>query len=585
MHFKRLLPLVAFAVMAGSARATINGNVLGLNLPDQFGGYTTEHILVRFERGVFPIDLGFGRFTTLNKRLDHAFASWQVTGVRPCAPFGFADKELADELGLSRTYVVNVPKGTDTLKMAQAINKLDGVELAEIDGIGGVALVPNDPQVGNCWGLNNTGQTGGTVDADIDAFEAWDRYVGTSEIILAVVDTGIDGNHPEMAGKQVPGWNTNANNNYTYDNYGHGTHCAGTAGANSNNSIGLAGVSWGVRIMPIRVLNNGGGGTEAQCGDGIVWATDNGAQICTMSLQYYTGSTYFRNCVDYAFNKGVLLIAANGNSAGNNIAFPAKFANCYGVGATTHRDQIASFSNYGPECDVSAPGENVYSCIPNNGYAYYSGTSMATPHTSGLASLLWSYDRGMKNTEVFEAIRSTAEDKGNVGWDQWFGWGRINAKFALDKVHSRLSPITAINVVRGTVDSGGVNQLFLADDQRLNIKAQYVAASVEAPVTVEFTGTLVVNPASSLEVQIERSGTLGNLDHRVQLFNFQTSTYETLDASVLPTTDKFSAYRTTGAWNRFISGNTFKMRVTAKNLGPVPGPWTVRFDQVRLASR
>ncbi|MBV6457752.1 MAG: hypothetical protein HONBIEJF_00871 [Fimbriimonadaceae bacterium] len=580
----RLAALAAIATAALSASAT--SNVFGVALPDQFGGWTTEHILVRFERGVVPIELPFERYTTLNKGLDQAFAKWSVTKVAPTAPFGFGDAELADRLGLSRTYIVSVPKGTDTVKMAADINKLDGVELAEIDGIGGVALVPNDATISNCWGLNNTGQTGGTVDADIDAYEAWDRFVGTNNIILAVVDTGIDGNHPEMAGKQVAGWNTNANNSNTFDNYGHGTHVAGTAGANTNNAIGLGGVSWGVQLMPIRVLNNSGGGTEAQCGDGMVWAADHGANICTMSLQYYTGSTYFRNCVDYAFNKGVLLIAANGNNAGNTIAWPAKFTNCYGVGATTHRDLIAGFSNYGPECDVSAPGENVWSCIPNNGYAYYSGTSMATPHTSGLASLLWSYDRGMKNTEVFAAIKSTAEDKGNAGWDQWFGQGRINAKLALDKVHAALNPVTAVTVVRGNLDSGNASQLFLSDDQGMRIRAQYVAASVDSPVNVEFNGTVNVTPTTALEVQVEALASLGNIDHRVQLFNFQNSTYETLHAGLLGTADGFIAVRTTGDFNRFIGPSSeFKARVTAKNTGPVPGPWSVRFDQVRVASR
>src|SRR5688500_3424450 len=205
------------------------GRVIGSG-PDQFGGYTTEHVLVRFNNGQVPT-LGAASIGSTGVRsLDLLGARWRVTSIEPISPEGFANAESASRLGISRTYKFVVPRGTDVLRMVDDYNRNALIEFAEVDGIGGTAYIPNDPLIHNCYGLNNTGQTGGTSDADIDAYEAWDTWKGGDNIVLAVVDSGVS-THPELTSKLVPGWNTNSNSSNTSDGLGHGTHVAGTAGA------------------------------------------------------------------------------------------------------------------------------------------------------------------------------------------------------------------------------------------------------------------------------------------------------------------------------------------------------------------
>src|SRR5688572_6583773 len=484
--------------------------------PDVFGGYTTEHVLVRFESGKVPTSLVGTLGVTGVASLDRLGAKWRVSAIEPIQPDGYDDVQLAEQLGISRTYRFVVPRGTKVGDMIADYNRNSNIEFAELDGIGGNAFAPNDPLITNCYGLNNTGQTGGTVDADIDAFEAWDTWTGGNNVTLAVVDSGVS-SHPELVGKFVPGWNTNNNSSNTSDGLGHGTHVAGTAGALGNNGIGIAGVSFGVLIMPMRVLSSGGSGTESQCGAGIVWAADHGADICTMSLQFYTGSQTFRDMVDYAYGQGVLLIAATGNNRGNLVAFPARFDNCYGVGATDHNDVRPSFSNYGPQNDVVAPGVDVYSTYLGNGYSELSGTSMATPHVSGLASLLWSFDPGLTNDEVFELITSTAEDKGTVGYDQQYGWGRANADLAVQKASEPLIRFTSLTMNSGFLFAGTVNDLFDSDNVSVHIVSNGSRANEGILLTA--TGTAPALAFNRIQLLVEGFATTSGVVQKVFLFD------------------------------------------------------------------
>jgi hypothetical protein len=449
-------PAYSGSAQAGGARVVVNRHGEAIEGPDELYGYPSTYVLVRFKPGITP-NIDGGPISTERTEFDRAVASWGVTHATPLLVVPARNEALADHYGLSRTYLLYTPEGTDTPAMAEDLSAFtDVVEFAEIDGIGGVAEIPNDPDFSRLYGMHNTGQTGGTPDADIDAPEAWDIYTGADNITLAVIDSGVDGNHPELASKMVQGRNTNNNSDDTSDGCPHGTHVSGTAGAIGNNNLGVAGVNWGVKIMPVRVLS-GCGGTEAQCAAGIIWATDHGAQVGTMSLQYYTGSQTFRDSVDYAYDNGVLLIAANGNGRGRVVAYPAKFPHCMGIAATDDDDNFASFSNYGPECDISAPGDAVWSCENGGGYSFKSGTSMATPHVSGLATLMLSFSPSLTHDQVEQILKETAEDKGDEGWDERFGWGRINAHQAMlglehltftypDGLPERFSPVEGVTV-------------------------------------------------------------------------------------------------------------------------------------------
>ncbi len=417
--------------IAGSAMADLTNNqVPQIGQPDVFGGYPTTHVMARFAPGSVPMT---DKPVSASRPIQQIYAKYGVTSITPVIGYPIGDPDLAGKLGLDRWFNLNVPQGTNVRGLISELKGFNGTfEIVELDGIGGTANTPNDPEYPVCWGQNNTGgaySCGGTgvANADVNAPQAWDLWTGGSDITLAVIDSGVT-NHVDFAGKYVGGWNTVLNNNtdITDASCPHGTHCAGTAAANGNNGIGVAGMSWGAKIMAVKVLT-GCGGVEQDCGEGIMWAADNGANVGTMSLQYYTGSQFFQDAVKYGHDKGMVLIAANGNNAGNIIAFPAKYPFCMGVGATTISDGIAGFSNTGPEVDVSAPGQDVWSSLNANGYACYSGTSMATPHVAGTACLLWSYNKGLSNQQVIDAIIKGVKDLGAPGFDQQFGWGRIDA--------------------------------------------------------------------------------------------------------------------------------------------------------------
>lgn len=571
----RMITLACF-VLAGASAFAFGG-------PDEFGGYASTHIVVRIDRGVGLRDLPWGGVWSTSAEIAFAATRWGVTGVRPFAPTGYKHQALAERLGLTRTYLLDVPKGTQVVRMASDFATAAGIEFAELDGIGGIAYVPNDPNIANCWGLNNTGQSGGTPDADIDAFEAWDTFRGSDNIILAVLDTGVDPNHDELRNKTVQGRNTNNNSNDTMDRHSHGTHCSGTAAAWGDNARGFAGVSFGGLVMPMKVLTDGGSGSEAQCGAGMVWAADNGAHVLSMSLQYYTGSTGFRDSVNYAWNAGCILIAAAGNGQGQVVAFPARFDNCRAISATNHNDVLAGFSNYGAQIDVCAPGDNVYSSVLNNGYAYYSGTSMATPHTSGLAILLWSYDRTLINGEVWELIRSTAEDKGPSGWDNRYGWGRINADLAIRKAAIPRVIANGYSVLRGHHAAGDLNSLKESDNGRFVVQAQLPQSASDPYVRVLLTSTVPSGTVTSFRFVSEARATLPGIEEVVEFFNYDMNRWDVVARRTLRNTDSVDVVRLSAGFAAYMdgAGRNVQARLSYRPLFSLGVGWEVAIDEAR----
>ncbi len=424
------------AIAIGGALQAGAGNGVGYDMsPDVFGGYASTEILIK----VTPAAHKSMNFAPTGNVLiapdvDAALQLWGVQGIQPTLGVTATNTDAAKDIGLDRWYILDVPKGTDTILMASYFSAFGEIEIAEVSGIGGVALTPNDPSFGEQYSLHNTGQNiqgqSGIADADIDAVEAWDFHTGLgTSITVAVVDSGVD-DHPDFTGRKLVGWNVVENNDNTGDGCPHATHVSGIIAAEGNNGIGVAGVHWGATILPVRVLT-GCNGSTTQCADGIIWATDNGASIANMSLQYYSFSQFFEDSTDYALANDVLLIAAAGNNQGGTVAWPAKFPNCMAVSATDNRDNLAWFSNYGAELDVSAPGQDVYNTWVGNSYTHLSGTSMASPTVAGLAALIRTSEPGLSATQVRARIVSSVDDLGNAGWDNRYGWGRINALYAL----------------------------------------------------------------------------------------------------------------------------------------------------------
>ena len=312
-------------------------------------------------------------------------------------------------------YQLRLPPGLDVPAAIDLYNRQPAVMYAEPNYIVYADAIPNDPMFGSLWGLHNTGQTGGTPDADIDGPEAWDDRFDASDVVVADIDTGVDYKHEDLKDNmwenpgEIPGngvdddgngfvddiygWDFVNNDNNPMDDHNHGSHTSGTIGAVGDNNIGVTGVCWNVQIMALKFLNASGSGSTTNAIKCIEYATIMDARLSNNSW----GGGGFSQALKDAIEKGPpLFIAAAGNSSQNtdvNPHYPSSYdlRNIISVAATDHNDKKASFSNYGKKSvDLGAPGVNTLSTFPNNRYGYFDGTSMATPHVAGVAALLWS---------------------------------------------------------------------------------------------------------------------------------------------------------------------------------------------------
>lgn len=284
---------------------------------------------------------------------------------------------------------------------------------------------------------------------------AWDTWKGNSSVTIAIIDSGVSLNHPDLVGKIVAGYDFVENDSNPTDEHGHGTHVAGIAAATTNNATGVAGVDWNARIMPIRVLDASGSGFSSDVADGIYWAVGNGAKVINMSLGDTAFSQTVQNAIDYAYEEGVTVVAAAGNSGNSIPMYPAAGAHVISVAATDSGDNRASFSNYNNNVDVAAPGLSIastyWSASSGNSYVLMSGTSMASPHVAGLASLLASRNPAWTPAQIETAIETSATDRGTAGKDPYYGYGRININAA---VNSEILP-DHFTVIAGAAQTAG----------------------------------------------------------------------------------------------------------------------------------
>ena len=326
---------------------------------------------------------------------------------------------------------VQVPPGFEEATIAQLQARGD-IETASVNHLLYATLIPNDPSYGAQWALPK-----------INAPAAWDITTGSSNVIVAVVDSGLDTGHIEFSGRIADPYDAIDGDNTPQDTCGHGTHVAGIIGAAGNNSTGMAGMAWNVKIMPVRVLTSNGScsGTEFTVQNGINWAVSHGAKVINLSLGALPGVgqsceivfPVMSQAIANAYNAGVLVVAAAGNDAASRLSCPAAQAQALAVGATTSTDQRSWYSNYGTGLNVMAPGDSIYSTYPGT-YTYMSGTSMATPYVSGLAALLFSVNSSLPHAKVWNVIQNTADDLPPSGYDTQTGYGRINARRAVESL-------------------------------------------------------------------------------------------------------------------------------------------------------
>jgi thermitase len=372
-------------------------------------------------------------------------------------------KETIPDIGVQ---VVTVPRGQAMAK-AKAYSSNARVAYAEPDFVAEALGTPDDPGFGQEWGLTK-----------IEAPQAWDVTTGSPTINIAILDTGVDVDHPDLAGKIIS--NVNFGDSATTDDvYGHGTHVAGIAAAITNNGVGVAGLGYTCTIMNVKVLGDTGAGAYSWIASGIIWAVDNGAKVINLSLGGSSASTTLEDAINYAWSKGVVVVAAAGNNGDTTPFYPAYYTNCMAVAATDVNDARASWSNYGDWVDVAAPGVSIYSTLKYDSYGYKSGTSMASPYVAGLAALVFTTvsdanGDGRLNDEVRSQIQATCDNIGISG----IGSGRINAYRA---VQTSAATGVSMGIVTNSGDGMPIAGAMVSDGVRTSLtdaSGQYIITGV-----------------------------------------------------------------------------------------------------------
>lgn len=367
-----------------------------------------------------------------------------VTSVQPVVPFEMEDMDLADDLGLTRTYLVNLDGSMGSIEASDLLERAGDVVIKADPVVVGVQTDrhgPNDPGFPTQYSLHNLGQTiagvRGVNDSDVDAVEAWSLTSGAGQVVIAVLDSGVSHEHPDLEHKLIDGYNATGQGSLSDSNdiyNSHGTHVAGIAAAQSNNGMGMTGMSWGSQIMPVKIANILGFTSDVWMSQGLIWAVDNGARVVVISFGLDHGSDLMYDAIQYAHSRGVVVCASAGNTGVEGVKYPAKYPETIAVSATDNQDKLASFSTYGPEITVAAPGVDIISTWHSLGeptYSFQSGTSAACPLVGGVAALVLSADPTLSPDQVRTILTDSAEDLGGIGFDNLYGYGRVNAHRAV----------------------------------------------------------------------------------------------------------------------------------------------------------
>lgn len=401
----------------------------------------------------------------------------------------------ARRVGKSELRIVDLPAGSER-RMVEQLNRNPHIEFAELDKIIPPEMVSNDPYLGSEWHLNKIGAMG-----------AWDTASGVG-VTVAILDTGVDGTHPDLSSRMVPGWNIYDNNSNTADVYGHGTKVAGTAAAAFNNSIGVAGVAGSAKIMPIRISSLTGGATLSAMAQGLTWAADNGARVANISYVCANSSTVL-SAASYFKSKGGLVTSAAGNYSVQE-SFAATSA-MIPVSSVDSSDIKASSSSYGPYVSMSAPGVGIYTTTKGGGYASVSGTSFASPVTAGTVALMMAANSTLSNTVIEGLLYSNAVDLGAAGRDNLYGYGRVDAgravlaaKAAVSNVDSTPPTVSITAPFNNSTVTGLVPVNINASDNvgltKVELRVNGVLTSTDslAPFGFSWNSEVVTNGMKSL---------------------------------------------------------------------------------------
>jgi len=431
---------------------------------------------------------------------------FKIVSVRKLHP------DIKDEK-LLHTYQIefdDIWKINDLIKVFQSFHE---VEYAEVRTLHKTFFTPNDQYYNttNMWGLFK-----------INAGQAWDISQGSSSIVVAVTDDAIYTSHPDLVNKMVPGRDVamnDANPNPSGQADGnHGTHVSGTVGAQTNNSIGVASIGFNTSVMPIKIARDSDGALTAGY-EGITWAANNGAHVINMSWGGGGYSSYGQNIVNNAYNQGAILVAAAGNDGVETVFYPAGYTNVIAVASTGTNDAKSSFSQFGTWITVCAPGSNIASTVPNTGYQYNSGTSMASPLVAGLVGLMKSVNPALPQAGVIQCLTSTCDNinAANPSYIGKLGSGRINAYAAMQCMQATAVNLDAgiVNIIQpnGTVCSSAVTPIVVLRNFGMNnltsvaIRYQLDAGTIQ---TYNWTGNLQFGQTVNISLPVMTPSTGGH---------------------------------------------------------------------------
>jgi len=436
-------------------------------------------------------------------------------------------RRLSDGLLLIET------TGADYASLESALGSVVPGAKLEPNFVVWAGVMPNDTQFSNMWALNNTGQTGGTVDADIDAPEAWDITTGDGSVVVAVIDTGIDYTHPdlvsniwinagEIAGDgidndtngyidDIHGWDFVNDDGNPMDDDGHGTHVAGTIDARGNNALGVSGVAPNVKLMALKFLDSEGFGYVSDAVSAVNYATmmkrDHGVNVVATNNSWGGGSfsQALYDAISAANTQDILFVAAAGNDGRDNYyyaSYPANYdlPNVISVASTDHNDELSWFSNYGANVDLAAPGESILSTLPGGGYGTLSGTSMATPHVAGAVALLKMAEPGLTGAQIKARLLAQSDEVLPYTVSPAQGYvmtgGRLNLASALDPqsgVHLRATQAT---IAGGNGDHFANPGETITFSPTLLNRGETAATGVTVAIRSLHAGVTVVGPAT-----------------------------------------------------------------------------------------
>jgi len=460
--------------------------------------HASDRIIVRYKPDAKGPDETLSSFmNNTNKKLGGTvmadFSPMGISGMQIIRP---PDNRTAEEAISEYTNQPDVLYAEVDRLISLSPNETVDLVTNSVSSSGSSSVTPNDPGYSLQWGLHNSGQSPfyGTAGADIDAPIAWNTTTG-SDVVVAVVDTGVYYTHEDLADNiwtnsgeiagngidddgngyidDIRGWNFCSGTNNPIDDNGHGTHCAGIIAAVGYNGVGVTGVNWKAKIMPLKFLDSSGSGYTSDAISAILYANTMGAKVISNS---WGGSGVSRALKDAIDASSAVVVCAAGNDADNidtTPLYPASYnsSNIIAVAATDYNDKLASFSNYGPKSvDIAAPGVTIRSTYKNNQYAYLSGTSMATPFVSGVAALVSATNSSLSNAEIKEKIMSNVDAISSLS-------GKVTSNGRLN----------AANAVESTSDGDDQDP----DDSTDDLTVSFTAAprSGNVPLPVQFVDT------------------------------------------------------------------------------------------------